>query len=196
VGARRKSRDVSGDSNEETDVGSAYVFQRTGTNTWDTGTQITASDAADGDFFGSSVAISGDYAVVGAPEAGFGGSTYIYQRTGTGNTWDAGTKITASAGHQDRFGVSVAISGSYAIVGAHEYDGDDMHNGSAYIFERTGTGNTWDTGTRITSPDPAPNDEFGYSVAISGDYAIVGVPFDDKNGTNSGSAQVFLTPWD
>jgi uncharacterized repeat protein (TIGR02543 family) len=180
--------------------GSAYIFQRTGptgTNSWDAGTNITPWFVSIGSEFGSSVSISGDYAIVGAQNdddnGTDSGSAYIFQRTGpTGiNSWDAGTKITASDGApDDRFGVSVSISGDYAIVGAWDDDDNGSFSGSAYIFRRTGT-NSWDAGTKITASDGAAGDRFGYSVSISGDYAIVGAWYDDDNGSNSGSAYIF-----
>ena len=180
------------------DSGSAYIFRRTGTNTWDAGTKIIATDAAVYDKFGWSVAISGDYAIVGAyanTDAGTNsGSAYIFRRTGT-NTWDTGTKIVASdLAARDYFGWSVAISGDYAIVGAHKDDDGGTDSGSAYIFRRTGT-NTWDTGTKILASDAATNDWFGFSVAIDGSYAIVGAHKDDRPGQpgndDSGSAYIF-----
>ena len=104
------------------------------TEYWDAGTKIVASDAVDGDWFGYSVSISGDYAIVGAyqnDDPTGSGSAYIFRRTET-NTWDAGTKIVASdrAGG-DAFGWSVGISGDYTIAGAFL---DDGARGSAYIF--------------------------------------------------------------
>ena len=176
--------------------GSAYIFRRTGTNTWDAGTKIRASDEAGGDFFGTSVAIDGDYAIVGADQNDDGGSNsgsaYIFRRTGT-NTWDAGTKILASdAVSGDQFGVSVGIDGNTAVVGAYGNDDGGSASGSAYIFRRTGT-NTWDAGTKIIASDAASGDQFGFSVGISGDYAIVGAQLNDDGGSSSGSAYIFTT---
>jgi hypothetical protein len=179
-------------------AGSAYIFHRTDT-TWDTGTKIVASDAQAGDFFGQSVSISGDYAIVGAfLENGGAGSAYIFHRTNT-NTWDTGTKIVASdAQAGDDFGCSVSISGDYAIVGAYTEDGGDgdpmPDAGAAYIFRRTNT-NTWDSGTKIVASDAQAGDSFGQSVSISGDYAIVGARNEDGDPgnpiTNAGAAYIF-----
>ena len=176
--------------------GSAYIFRRTGTNTWDAGTKILASDDLGGDYFGFSVAIDGDYAIVGAygndDGGGNSGSAYIFRRTGT-NTWDAGTKILASdAVSGDQFGVSVGIDGNTAVVGAYGNDDGGSASGSAYIFRRTGT-NTWDAGTKIIASDAASGDQFGFSVGISGDYAIVGAQLNDDGGSSSGSAYIFTT---
>jgi hypothetical protein len=178
---------VSGDDDGGGNSGSAYIFRRTGTNTWDAGTKIGASDAAGGDLFGESVAISGDYAIVGArlnDDPDNSGSAYIFRRTDI-NTWDAGTKIIApDAATGDEFGSSVSISGNTAIVGAYR---NDSFTGSAYIFRRTGT-NTWDDGTKIIASDDVGGDRFGYSVGISGNTAIVGAYTKDSY---RGSAYIF-----
>ena len=176
-------------------TGSAYIFRRTGKNTWDAGKKIVASDRAAGDEFGIAVGISGDYAIVGAhandDAPNNSGSAYIFLRTGT-NTWDGGKKILASdRAALDYFGRSVAISGDYAIVGAPTNDDTATNSGSAYIFRRTGT-NTWDGGKKILATDRADNDYFGHGVAISGDYAIAGAPNNDDTAANSGSAYIFV----
>jgi hypothetical protein len=177
-------------------AGAAYIFHRTGINSWDEGVKIVASDADDGDYFGVSVAISGDYAIVGAQN---NGAAYIFHRTGT-NSWDEGVKISAS--NAGSFGVSVAISGDYAIVGAHYANVDGTHSeetGAAFVFHRTGV-NSWDGGVKIVAPDAQVDDCFGLSVAISGDYAVVGAPWEDAVGINAGAAYIFhrtgINSWD
>jgi len=177
------------DDGVNTDAGAAYIFYRTGLDTWDSGTKITAPDRETGAWFGNSVSISGDYAIVGAcmkTEGGYtqAGAAYIFRRTGS-NTWDSGTKIAAPDLEVGaRFGNSVSISGDYAIVGAYGKDGGvGLEVGEAYIFHRTGL-NTWDSGTKIASPVAWSFGMFGYSVSISGDYAIVGAPNTDWNGAS------------
>jgi hypothetical protein len=197
------------------DAGAAYIFYRTGTNSWDGGTKIVAPGAQVSDLFGYSVSISGDYAVVGAAneDGGVGdplteaGAAYIFKRTGL-NTWDAGTKIVASDAEQnDWFGTSVAISGDYVVVGARGEDGgagDPLSDcGAAYIYFRTGA-NTWDTGTKIVASDSQETDAFGSSVSISGDYAVVGADLEDGGAgdpiANAGAAYIFhrtgINAWD
>jgi hypothetical protein len=176
------------------DAGAAYVFHRTGTNTWDAGTKLLAPDAEELDDFALSISISGDYVIVGArreDEAGNGaGAAYVFHRTGT-NTWDAGTKLLApDAESGDFFGYSVSIDGDYAIVGAYFEDEGGANAGAAYVFHRTGT-NTWDAGTKLLAPDASGNDKFGYSVSIDGDYAIVGAWGESEGGSNAGAAYVF-----
>lgn len=195
-----------GTGNPATGAGAAYIYHRTGQNTWDAGTKLYAPDIQMGDNFGISVAIDGDYAIVGAwaedggagDPAGNAGAAYIYHRTGV-NTWDAGTKIYAyDAQMDDNFGVSVAISVNYAIVGAHGEDGgsgDPLTDaGAVYVFRRTGT-NNWDPGTKIVSSDLQAGDNFGWTVSISGDYAVVGA-YNEAGGPgdplpNAGAAYIF-----
>jgi hypothetical protein len=154
--------------------------------------KLIASDGEAYDWFGYSVAISGDYVVVSAPyddDAGSGsGSAYIFKRDGT--AWTEQAKITASDGAKyDAFGYSVAISGDYAVVGAHWDDDAGSASGSAYIFKRDGT--AWTEQAKITASDGAASDYFGVSVAISGGYAVVGADGGDDAGTASGSAYIY-----
>jgi uncharacterized repeat protein (TIGR01451 family) len=164
--------------------GSAYVFVRTGT-TWSQTAHLTASDGAPNDHLGNSVAISGDTVVVGAmgDDSSISedvGSAYVFVRNGT--NWTEEIKL----GHalwgseaNDRFGSSVAIYGDTVLVGA-EWDnvGGISAQGSAYIFVRSG--GTWLPQYKLTASDGAASDHFGFSVAISGDTAMVGAYGDDS----------------
>jgi hypothetical protein len=157
--------------------------------------KLLASDGAAGDSFGSSVSISGDLAIVGAIDdcdKGYdSGSAYIFKRDGT--TWVQQQKLLASDGAVgDLFGRSVSISGDLAIVGADGDDDKGSHSGSAYIFRRDGT--SWVQQQKLTASDGAAGNWFGWSVSISGDYAIVGAIDDDDKGSASGSAYIF--GWD
>ena len=176
--------------------GSAYIFKREGT-TWIQQAKIVAADRAEADFFGFSVAISGDYVIAGAwsknleVQGGntieYAGCAYIFKRNGT--TWIQEAKLVASdRATNDWFGYSVAISGDYAVIAAR---GDR----SAYIFKRNGT--TWIQEAKLVASDRATNDWFGYSVAISGDYAIAGAAGENVIVTGgvdieaAGSAYIF-----
>jgi hypothetical protein len=181
---------ASGDDDKGDGSGSAYIFKRDGA-TWSQQQKLTASDAAAGDYFGDSVSISGDYAIVGADcdddKGAESGSAYIFKRDGA--TWSQQAKLTASDGAaKDYFGCSVSISGDYAIIGAHQDDDKGTDSGSAYIFKR---GTTWSQQDKLTASNGAAGDCFGYSVSISGDYAIVGAFCDDDKGADSGSAYIF-----
>jgi FG-GAP repeat protein/putative Ig domain-containing protein len=155
--------------------GAAYVFTRSGA-TWTQQQKLTASDGAAYEYFGSSVAISGDTVLIGAAWDDIGGnadqgSAYVFTRSGA--TWTQQEKLTASDGAAgDYFGV-VAISGDTVLIGAPFDDtGGNTGQGSAYVFERSGA--TWTQQQRLTASDGASNDRFGISVAISGDTVVVG----------------------
>ena len=171
-------------------TGSAYVFTRSGT-TWTEQQKLTASDAASGDQFGRSTAVDGDTAFVGDPHDDDSGSTsgsvYVFTRSGT--TWTQQQKLTASAAAGgDQFGISFAVDGDTAIVGAHEDDDGGEGSGSAYVFTRSGT--TWTQQLKLQGSDTAEDDEFGEFVGVSGDTALVGTRRDDDAGSSSGSAYV------
>ena len=179
------------DDNGGTDKGSAYIFVRDG-ESWTVQAKLTASDAAGGENFGNSVSISGDYAIVGAYEddddGTNSGSAYLFVRDG--QNWTEQAKLTASdATTSDLFGWSVSISGDYAIVGAIWDDDAGGTAGSAYLFVRDGQ--SWTEQAELTASDAAAFDQFGYSVSISGEYAIIGARFDDDGGSNSGSAYLY-----
>ena len=171
--------------------GSAYIFTRTGTD-WSQQAKITPNDGAEADLFGISVSVSGDTVIVGSyqdDDNGAGsGSAYIFTRTG--GTWSQQAKITPGDGAEaDLFGISVSVSGDTAIVGSYQDDDNGRDSGSAYIFTRSGT--DWSQQAKITPNDGATDDNFGYSVSVSGDTVIVGSRLDDDNGRDSGSAYVF-----
>ncbi|MBS1796079.1 MAG: FG-GAP repeat protein, partial [Acidobacteria bacterium] len=182
--------DVGANSNQ----GSAYVFTRSGT-TWSQQAQLTAADGAPGDQFGYSVAISGDTVVVGASGDTVGanpaqGSAYVFTRSGA--AWTQQQKLLAADGAAfDQFGGSVAISGDTVLIGAsRDTIGASSNQGSAYIFVRSGA--AWSQQAQLLASDGAANDQFGESVGISGDTAIVGA-FAHTVGANAaqGSAYVF-----
>jgi fibronectin type 3 domain-containing protein len=197
------------------DAGAAYVFERTGPDTWDSGTKLVALDAQTEDSFGWSAAIDGDYAIVSAATEDGGpddpaidaGAAYVFHRTGP-NTWDSGVKLVApDAQKTDWFGGSVALGGDYAIVGAWLEDGGAgnpaANAGAAYVFRRTGL-NTWDAGIKLVAPDAQADDNFGWSVALSGDYAVVSAYREDGGDggptVDAGAAYLFhrtgVNAWD
>ena len=182
-----------GNDDDGSGSGSAYIFERNESGGWTETEKLTASDAAEGDFFGGSVSISGDRVIVAASFDDDGGlnsgSAYIFERDGDGEneTWTQKAKLTASdADAFDQFGRSVSISGDRAIVGVSSDDDDGESSGSAYIFEKIESGE-WTQKQKLNSSDPDAIDQFGRSVSISGDRAIVGAIGNDA----SGSAYIF-----
>ena len=175
-------------------LGSVYVFERSGT-TWTQQAKLSASDEAEFDFFGFSVSLSDDTAIIGAPrddDAGSSsGSVYVFERSGT--TWTEQAKLTSSdASAGDFFGWFVFHSGDTAIIGAPGKDGDSaIRVGTAYLF--TKNGGTWTEQTEIIASDPAQDDFFGGSISFSGDTAIIGASLKDipGKGQNAGVAYLY-----
>jgi len=190
----------SADTLTNIDQGAAYVFLRTGT-TWAQQAKLLATDGATTDYFGDSVAISGDTVVVGATEDATGaniqqGSAYVFTRTGS--AWTQQAKLAAADGTAfDYFGFSVAVDGNTAVIGTLQDVGANFQQGSAYVFVRSGS--TWTQQQKLLAADGAANDSFGNSVFILGDAVMLGAA-GDTNGANvrQGSAYVFTrsgTAW-
>jgi uncharacterized repeat protein (TIGR01451 family) len=186
-----------GDDIGVADTGSLYVFVRSGT-TW-TEQQKLLSDGAAGDALGSSVAISGNTVVGGAPgNDGPGGlhagAAYVYVRSGT--TWTQQQELFASDGSpDDNLGGAASISGNTLAVGAaHDDTPGGVDAGSAYVFVRSGA--TWTEQPQLLAPDGTANDAFGSAVSVSGNTVVVGAPqADDPQGAlSAGSAHVFRNP--
>jgi predicted SPOUT superfamily RNA methylase MTH1 len=169
-------------------AGSAYIFDAV---TGDQLHKLTASDKESGDYFGYSVAISGDKIVVGAA---FERADDIY-RAGSAYVFDAVSgdqlhKLTASDKEaNDYFAKSVSISGDKIVIGAYLEDPDGISDaGSAYIFDAV----TGDQLHKLTASDKEAGDNFGVSVAISGDNIVVGANHEDPDGiSDAGSAYIF-----
>ena len=166
--------------------GFAYLFD---TSTGDLLQKITSPDGANYDYFGWSVALDGDYALIGATgdddNGSSSGSAYLLNIV----TGDFLQKFIAPDGAaSDWFGGSVALNGDYALIGANRDDNNNEENsGSAYLFDTT----TGDLLHKLTAPNGASNDWFGNSLALDGNYALIGAYGEDENGENSGSAYLF-----
>ena len=167
-----------------TDAGAAYIFKKIygGPNRWMPIQKLIGIGSTTGDLFGSSVSIDGDRAIVGAPAAASStGVAFIFQKDEGGpNNWGQVQALQYSdAAQWNYFGYSVSISGDIAIVGAYNavaFSGE----GKAYIYYKdydplnpgTPSVNNW--GEKKAFSGAAVGDNFGWSVSISGDYAIVG----------------------
>lgn len=175
VGAQ--SDDIGGTANQ----GSVYIFVRSG-GVWTQQQRLIANDGGADDYFGHSVAISGDTVVVGAHVDDIvananQGSAYVFVRSG--GVWTQQQKITANdGGPHENFGSAVALSGDTIVVGAEsDKIGLNTVQGSAYVFTRSGT--VWAQKQKLIANDGAANDHFGASVALSGDTIVVGAEYDD-----------------
>ncbi len=174
---------VVGAQNKNSTAGAAYVFVRSG-STWTQQAELTASDAASGDLFGFSVAVSGSIVVVGAPiKNSDRGAAYVFGQSGS--TWTQQQELTASdAASCDHFGWSVSASGSTAVVGA---PCKNSGTGAAYVFVQSGS--TWTQQAELTASDAVSYEDFGDSVAVSGSTVVVGA--EGKN-SGTGAAYVFV----
>jgi hypothetical protein len=215
------STGVNGAVNElAMNAGAAYVFVRNGT-TWSQQAYLKASQVSAGDYFGTSVAVSGDTVVIGASNEGGSmagvngtvnelalnaGAAYVFVRSGT--TWSQQAYLKASqVTPDDLFGTSVAVSGDTVVVGAHQEDGSAAgvngaanelasNAGAAYVFVRNGT--IWSQQAYLKAAQVSSFNQFGYSVAISGETLVVGSITESGVASGSGAAYVFVrsgTAW-
>ncbi len=176
-----------------TSQGSAYVFVRSG-GVWSEQQKLVASDGTAYDYFGGSVAASGDTVLVGAYGNDVGatdqGSAYVFVRSG--GVWSEQQKLVASDGTAyDYFGISVSVSRGTAVVGASGDDGANYDQGAAYVFVRNG--GVWSQQQKLVASDGASGDGFGYPVSVSGDTVVVGAYGSDVGANGEqGSAYVFV----
>ncbi len=209
---------VDGDQGDNSagEAGAAYVFVRDGAGNWSQDAYLKASNTGGGDLFGTSVAIAGDSVVIGAlreasnavgingnqvdDSATQAGAAYVFVRDVESN-WAQQAYLKASntdAG--DLFGESVAIAGDIVVVGARAEDsaasgvnGDQISNasdsaGAAYVFARDGAG-AWSQQAYLKPSNPDAGDEFGTSLAITGDTVLVSARFEDSNASSVDGSQ-------
>ncbi|MFC3034249.1 FG-GAP repeat protein [Pseudoalteromonas fenneropenaei] len=175
------------------DSGAAYVYIRAH-GAWQFHTKLTASDGAEGDLFGISVALDGDTILVGADlndeRAEKAGAVYAY--VFDGKQWRQQAKLMANDGaNTDIFGVRVALYGDTALISARRDDieGVGIDAGSAYIFERTN--GRWTQTQKLVAPDGKADDRFARGVALNQDTALITAMHHDAAGDNSGALYVF-----
>lgn len=207
VGARLNSRDAMG-GNSLSGAGAAYLFKKDegGTDNWGQIKKIVASDRASKDNFGAALAIYQDYLVIGAPLKGLGtlassGEVYILKKDegGTDN-WGELKKINAPMrAKDDNFGARIALHGDQVLISAYKRKifGVLTEGGEAYLFEKEEGGmDNWGVKKTFRASDAAANDNYGYSVAFNGAYAIIGAYNEDplvggNNLENAGAAYIY-----
>ena len=216
VGADFEDEDAIGGATLN-EAGSAYVFKEDDTGTWTEKQKIVSGDRAADDKFGSSVAISRNVIVIGAPfedEDAIGGATlsnagsaYVFEKSLSGEWIQVKKLVSSDRGLEDRFGNSVAVSGDQIIVSAINEDEDASGGstlndaGSAYIFEKDEAG-IWTEVKKVVTNDRAADDKFGSSVAVSEGIFLVGANGEDEDvsGGNTlsdaGSAYFFEPTYD
>jgi hypothetical protein len=159
---------VIGADRDSAQAGAAYVFTRIG-GVWTEQQKLTPGNGIGGDWFGHSVAVEGDTAVIGSL---FGESAYVFTRIG--GIWTEQQELIPSQ-VTSLFGQSVAISSDTIVVGSR--------GNSVFVFTRSG--GVWTEQQKLSAAQL-----FGFSVAVDGDTALIGAVFDDGDGTG-GSAYVF-----
>ncbi len=175
------------------DSGSASVYHFDG-NAWVVEVKLSPLVASAGDLFGADVSISGDMALVGAPlddDGGLGaGSIHLFRRIDLG--WERLDKLTAAdAASGAEFGRAVSISGQSLVVGARYGSVGGIDVGSAYVFGFDAATDSWTQREKLSAHDGMAGDQFGADVSLHGDTIVVGAPYADDNGDNSGGAYVF-----
>ena len=173
--------------------GAAYVFETNGLGPWPQVARLLPDPVASNIHFGTSVALSGDTVLVGADtsdEIGDAGSAYVYTRQ-VGGDWTREAKLLASdAGASDQFGISVALDGDTALIGALREDSMAADSGGAYVFRRSH--GLWAEEGKLLVTDAGASAQFGASVALDGLSALVGAP--RAGAADNGAGYVFALP--
>jgi hypothetical protein len=183
--------------------GAAYVFYRDqgGADAWGQVAKLTAAGGAAYDYFGSSVSVDGDTALIGAQLVDIGGhdaqgAAYVFYRNlGGADAWGQAATLTAADGAaQDYLGWSASLDADTAVVGAWQADvGGNADQGAAYVFYRNlGGPDAWGQVAKLAAADGAAGDWFGYSVSVSGEAGVVGAYRADPGGSvDQGAAYLF-----
>ena len=165
------------DDEAGSNAGAAYIIERTGGGAWGVPTKLLPSDGAANDGFGFAVDVDGDRAIVGSfrheltSSTSGAGAAYIYERQANGDWLEAALLIPTELVASDQFGISVAINGDRALVGAAA-SGSTASPGAAYLFERQG--GTWMQTDRLVPSDGTAGAQFGNAVDLQGLRAVVG----------------------
>ena len=179
------------DDSAGSDVGAAYVFRHSAGG-WSEEQELTPGDGTGGEFFGVSVAVSGDVVVAGAEldnDPGTNsGSAYVFRWNGVG--WNEEARLTASDGEtEDRFGRAVSVDGDIVVVGAHWDDEQATNSGSAFVYCFDGIG--WNETQKLIAKDGINSHGFGFSLTNHGDWIAVGANADNDGGVNAGAVYLF-----
>ncbi|WP_178989585.1 T9SS type A sorting domain-containing protein [Winogradskyella schleiferi] len=195
IGSYGEDEDENG-TNLILSAGSAYIFERGTNGIWSETQKIVASDRSQGVFFGWSIGVNGNQVVVGSNQDNeFRGAAYTFERNANG-IWNQTQKLIASnAFPGDRFGQDVDIDGNRIVVGSHlKHIGSQGDDGAAYIFEDKA--GVWTETAFIYDAFYKSSEYFGFTVAISGDFAFVGAYGDeeDENEENNlnGAGAAFM----
>jgi hypothetical protein len=188
VGAQRSR--LGGES-----AGAAYIYRKNPSGHWLAADKLTPADGEGEDYFGWSVALDGDTAVVGAYSDDDGGTqsgaAYVFRDNGAGE-WQQVAKLTSNdAAPYDYFGSAVALAENTILVGAYgDDDGGGNYGGAVYVYVEDDFGN-WTQVDQLVASDAAAFDYFGYSIAMDGGVALIGAYGNDERGSLAGAVYVF-----
>lgn len=165
--------------------GAGFAFVRDSDGTWGAPTVLDSLAMDSGDAAGQAVGVSGDVAVVGAPDADAArGAAHVFVRDG--GTWSAAGTLTAPDGTDgDRFGASVAVGEDVAAVGAPS----PADTGEVHLFEQ---GESWNHARRLVPPDE-DSKRFGAAVSLDGDVLFVGAPSDGREDSPDPVTHVYTS---
>jgi hypothetical protein len=173
------------------DSGAAYIFEKHG-DKWNESCKLLPKTLDRYDYYGYATAIADNKIIVGAygddTRGTCSGAAYIFEKKD--NQWEMISKLIPDAAKtNDYSGYSVDISEKFAVIGASKADIKGANTGAAYVFEQNN--NRWLEMKSLYPWSAQGYDYFGSSVAIAGDYIIVGAYGDSKNGRLAGGAYVF-----
>jgi hypothetical protein len=166
-------------------AGSAYVFAYNGSS-WNYEAKLLAAEGKAHDYFGGTVSLDGDRALVGGEGSAFE-AAYVFER-GAGGWAETARLVASNSDEFDLYGAAVSVRGDRVLVAARGHDDDGYHNsGSAYLYEWSG--GAWTEVLGFHACDRHNYDHFGVSVALGEGKAVVGTIGDIDH--SRGSAYVF-----
>jgi len=180
------------DDDKGEDAGAAYLFKFDG-NSWSQYAKLTGEDSSQADKFSNSLSLFGNRALIGSKNSDgssfVSGAVYVFDFNGI--NWSQSSKLTPNDGSLgDLFGFSVSLSHDRALVGAHRHDYSFANSGgAAYVFDFDGL--NWNESAKLFTDDANNGDRFGYSVSLNDNKALIGAPYEDDVGGDSGSAYLY-----
>lgn len=181
-------------------TGAAYIFTKQANGSYLETQKLVASDRAGNDLFGNSVVISKDGTVIvvgahGNDDKGTdSGSAYVFTKQADGSYLESQKLLASDGAANDRFGLSVAISGNGSIVAVGAYGDDDQgtDSGSVYVFTKQANGSYLQT-QKLVASDGVSKDYFGINVAVTPNSSciVVGAYYVNDKSDYSRSAYIF-----
>ncbi len=178
-------------------TGTAYIYRRhknRNNQGWQVEAALSAGDRASRTFFGYSVALDGDIALIGAlgddSVATDAGATFVFERQASGD-WKAAGKLLAPDGSRDdKFGGAIALENGVAVIAAQQHDSLATNAGAVYIFTRMAEAN-WQLQDKVVAVDSRRSNHFGSALALENGKLAVGAARDSDLAETSGSAYVY-----